>query len=84
MNVAQQRPLAGCCQHGSEYAGSLPGREFVQLMWAASVEVWQFTVDLSSLHLCNKCGSAFFFLWIGSWVRKTWLLNDEDKILEFS
>ena len=32
MNVAQQGPVTGCCQQGSEYAGSLPGREFVQLM----------------------------------------------------
>jgi len=33
MNVAQEGPLAGCSQQGSKYAGSLPGREFVQLIW---------------------------------------------------
>jgi hypothetical protein len=29
MNVAQQVLVTGCCQQGSEYAFSLPGREFV-------------------------------------------------------
>jgi hypothetical protein len=29
MNVAQQGSLTGCCQHGSEYAVSLPSRESV-------------------------------------------------------
>jgi hypothetical protein len=93
VKVAQQ-PMAGSCQQGSEFAGSLHGSEFVQLVGqllksillkcSTSLGASNPYISAKNTEVHRLRPSTSFFSESGRWVRRTWLVDDEDKSLEFS